>query len=213
MDPQKKGWYISFDDKNKMDQWLDKEVECCNCGEEYKRHMLRWDQTSPISMPGNLCCKECWEGYKELMSHDGTVGDPSFRVPEWPEILDLRNGPPQRCVSGIIYCNGKRIGRVKNYLPKAHYGYVTLDEFPKDAEYGTLEPHWMVNNYKDHLSQEAPSDFWERLGVSASQIIQPVVKSKTSLYQEKEEEKESSSSSSSKKQAPAKCQKKRLKVK
>lgn len=122
--------------------WLSKKVGCGLCGRAYPRKELRYDEASTSNCdPTSLICRNCWDSF-----NNGTVGNPSYRPPKWPE------SPPEPHVSpvplipyGVLMpLRGAPIGLVAQYNPRRHYGYVTLFRLENYAEYGSLDPSIQV---------------------------------------------------------------------
>lgn len=145
--PEMRSWIVSCPDVAKFQaalqeyMFLNKDDECAECGEPYKTKDLRYDVACPCGDPENLICKNCWTMYDE-----GTMGDPSYRPPPWPERLSL-TVVPQPLVNGAIFDKTRRaiIGRVEGYNPKGHFAKkVILFGLESSAEAGSLDDDCVV---------------------------------------------------------------------
>lgn len=67
-------------------QWLNTKVSCDECGEKRLRKDLRYNEANPCGDLSELICNVCWYFFDE-----GTVYDPDYRAPPWPEKLDLES--------------------------------------------------------------------------------------------------------------------------
>jgi hypothetical protein len=121
-------------------QWYNAKVYCYECGEKYKRSEMRFDEATPCGNPEALICRNCWDFYDQ-----GTVGDPNYRPPKWPEKLDINDIPKPLIDGHIVDKNGKTIGFCRGYNPKQHFAHkVMLFAYPDDAEAGSLDPECKV---------------------------------------------------------------------
>lgn len=144
-------------------KWMENKVNCESCGEKKRRKNMRWNRANPAVSDNELICKSCWEGWQEGCKDDGTMGNPTWRVPPWPAQLD-RYAMESDCVESGVLLHSKsdekswvRIGQVKEYCPRSHIAQlVTLDSQPDNAETGSLDPHDAVYDptrkliYKQH---------------------------------------------------------------
>jgi hypothetical protein len=110
-------------------------MDCTQCGEESTIGDMRPDESYWCS--GELICRSCWEAYSS-----GSMGNPDFRPPPWPETRDMTRCRPR--LDGLLRDpEGKVVGIVKDYNPQRHYGHVERFGYPAyDAEYGSLDPDY-----------------------------------------------------------------------
>jgi hypothetical protein len=116
-------------------------TKCATCGEKYKTKDLRYDVADPCGDPLSLVCRNCWD-----LWNGGSLGDPQYRPPQWPETLNL-NDKPAPLINGIIVDRRTNavIGRAKRYNPRGHFAeLVTLFGFEENAEGGSLDPDCFV---------------------------------------------------------------------
>jgi hypothetical protein len=132
--------------KRMMDiaMWKLTKHRCEFCEKMFPRYLLRENRVGPVD-DDNLVCKDCWEQESEEYAVDGTVGDPSFRSPPWPDECEPDIVPvPPLPYGRIVDPSGHTVGVVQQYqVPdghgRGHFGKVTLFGFPKDSEFGSLD--------------------------------------------------------------------------
>tara|TARA_R100001163_G_C5067382_1_gene206461 strand:- start:1998 stop:2255 length:258 start_codon:yes stop_codon:yes gene_type:complete len=71
---------------------------------------MRYDQANPCGDPEELICKGIWDSYAE-----GTLGDPSYRLPIWPSSWD-------QDIDNLKLIDGKIMRKSDN----AHIGNVNI---------------------------------------------------------------------------------------
>lgn len=143
--PAMRDWVLQCPDVNQFvtalaARMLDAaKMDCTQCGEEYTVGAMRPDESYWCS--GELICRSCWESYS-----GGSMCDPDFRPPPWPETRDMSRCRPR--LDGLLRDpDGTVVGIVKDYNPRLHFGHVERFAYPSyDAEYGSLDPDDRVTN-------------------------------------------------------------------
>lgn len=121
---------------------MQQKMPCYQCGEEYRRFDLRFDEATIGGDNHTLICTHCWHIYEDR----GTLGDPSYRAPPWPKHVQLTE-PDSNLSDGLIYDIKLQgiIGQVAGYHARDHTAHrVTLYGNEINAEGGFLDPAWVV---------------------------------------------------------------------
>jgi hypothetical protein len=126
--------------------WQVARHKCGGCGDEFARRWLRFDITTPPSDQDKLICSDCCDKIAEEYK-DGTVGDPSYRVPAWPASASQDHVPAPKLEHGSIIDRktNKPIGIVRGYNERSHFAdLVSLFALPGCQEPGSLDPGYFV---------------------------------------------------------------------
>lgn len=151
-----------------------KPTECASCEDKFPRAELRQDETAPFEQDGVLICRECWEASAaEYEPHDaeaagGTVGDPDWRAPPWPEAFEMDADSSPVNSGDILYDGdlfagrfGIHVGRAVGFNPRTRWARrVTLDEYGEScAEAGTVpKEHYFFSVCGRYEERRIPVD-------------------------------------------------------
>lgn len=149
LSPETMNWMRGCPDPSSMNQvltnlfWLRAKDTCVECGDEYPRHELRYDEYGPFSDPNQLICRDCFD-----YSCEPTFANPEGIQSQWPPFLVPSNNTKYNETYRIRF-KDQIVGTVTHYNPQSHTGFVTLYGLEDFAELGSLDPQQVVVDAND----------------------------------------------------------------